>query len=304
MGVTHAIASVAAALDSVPRSQYVQTLTRIKSEFDAAGITIPCVENHPVATEKITLGAPGRDEQIENYIAALKALSQVGIPTVCYGFVAGLTWVRTDKHVPRRGGALTMEYDDTVEEKEGLTKWGHISTEQMWRNLEYFLKAVIPVAEAHNVQMALHPNDPPIANLRGISRILINAADFRRAMNIVPSPISGVTFDQADFYLMGENIQDLAREWCREKKIFFIHARNLRGNKYRFVETFQDNGVIDFGEMFQIYYDNGFRGPVRPDHDPIMDGEPDNHPGYGVLGKVFAIGYLKGVMESRHIPYS
>ena len=69
------------------------------------------------------------------------------------------------------------------------------------------------------------------------------------------------------------------------------------------METFQDNGDIDFGEVFQALYDNGFRGPLRPDHDPIMDGETDTQPGYGVTGKIFAVGYIKGVMESRQIPY-
>lgn len=304
MGVTHAITDVAPALNHVPRSQYRETLARIKTEFAANGITIAGVENHPVTAEKITLGLPGRDEEIENYITAIEALSQVGIRMVCYGFVAGLGWVRTTIDHPGRGGALAMAFDDRVAEEKGLTRWGRISEAKMWRNIEYFQKAVIPVAEKAGVRMALHPNDPPIPELRGIARILTSAANFRRVMNIVPSPVNGVTFDQSIFYLMGENIQALAAEWCKDKKIFFIHARNLRGNRSRFVETFQDNGAIDFGEMFQTYYDNGFRGPVRPDHDPMMDGEPNTHPGYGVEGKIFAIGYLKGIMASRNIPYS
>jgi mannonate dehydratase len=151
--------------------------------------------------------------------------------------------------------------------------------------------------------MVLHPDDPPIPELRGIARILISARNYRRVMNIVPSPVNGVTFDHSIFYLMGEDIKALAKEWCLQKKIFYIHARNLTGARDHFLETFQDNGAIDFGEMFQTYYDNGFRGPVRPDHDPIMDGEPNDHPGYGNLGKIFAIGYIKGVMAARGIPF-
>src|SRR5215472_5867431 len=82
---------------------------------------------------------------------------------------------------------------------------------------------------------------------------------------------------------MGEDLKALAKEWCLQKKIFYIHARNLAGTRDHFLETFQDNGAINLGEMFQTY--NGFRGPVRPDHDPIMDGEPGDHPGYGNLGR-------------------
>ena len=304
MGVNHSIAGVAGALSRVRREQYVDTLAKIKSEYDAAGMTIAGVESHPVPAEKIKLGLPGRDEEIENYIAAIEALGKVGIRMVCYDFMAGIDWYRTSVTHPGRGGVLSLAFDDRIAEKQGLTKWGRISEDRMWENIEYFQKAVIPVAAKAGVQMALHPDDPPIPELRGIARILISAANYRRVMNLVPSPVNGVTFDQSVFYLMGENIQALAREWCAQKKIFYIHARNLRGTRERFLETFQDNGTINFGEMFQTYYDGGFRGPVRPDHDPTMDGEPNDHPGYEVLGKIFAIGYLKGIMAGRHIAYA
>ena len=301
MGVTHSIAGTDGALSKVPREKYVDTLARLKAEYDSAGMTIAGVESHPVPAEKIKLGLPGRDEEIENYIAAIEALSEVGIRMVCYDFMAGIDWYRTTLNQPGRGGALSLVFDNRAAATQGLTQWGRISEEKMWQNIEYFQKAVIPVATKAGVQMALHPDDPPIPELRGIARILISAANYRRVMNIVPSPMNGVTFDHSIFYLMGENIQALAKEWCRDRKIFYIHARNLKGNRYKFLETFQDNGAIDFGEMFQTYYDNGFRGPIRPDHDPTMDGEPNDHPGYEVLGKIFGIGYIKGIMASRRI---
>ncbi|MGH9407018.1 MAG: mannonate dehydratase [Terriglobia bacterium] len=303
IGVTHAIAGTAGALARVSRSQYLDTVAKIKSDYEAAGLTIAGVESHPVPADKIKLGLPGRDEQIENYIAAIEAFGKARIPMICYDFMAGIDWDRTNLHYPGRGGAMTMSFDIQDANRQGLTRWGRISEEQMWQNIEYFLRAVIPAAEKAGVRMALHPDDPPVPELRGIARIIISAANYRRVMNLVPSPVNGVTFEQSVIYLMGENIQALAREWCREKKVFYIHARNLRGTRDRFVETFQDDGAIDFGQMFQIYYDNGFRGPLRPDHDPILDGEVDVRPGYGVTGKIFAIGYIKGIMESRHIPY-
>lgn len=304
IGVTHAIAGTAGPLSRVPRSQYLDTVAKINAGYKAAGLTIAGIESHPVPANKIKLGLSGRDEEIENYIAAIEALGRVGIPMVCYDFMAGVDWDRTNMHLPGRGGAMTMSFDIEDSNKQGLTRWGRISEEQMWGNIEYFLKAVIPAAEKAGVKMALHPDDPPVPELRGIARIIISAKNYRRVMNLVPSPVNGVTFEQSVFYLMGENIQALAREWCRQNKVFYIHARNLRGTRDHFVETFQDNGAIDFGEMFQTYYDNGFRGPLRPDHDPILDGETNVRPGYGVLGKIFAVGYIKGIMASRHIPYA
>jgi mannonate dehydratase len=311
IGVTHAIAGTGYALRHVPRSQYVDAIGKLRASYEAAGLKIAGIESHPVPAEKIKLGLPGRDEEIENYIAAIKALGEVGIPMVCYDFSAGLDWYRSNLDTPGRGGCQTMSFDLQDADKLGLTKWGRISEEQMWSNIKYFQEAVIPVAQKAGVQMALHPDDPPVPELRGIARICISAANYRRIMNIVPSPVNGVTLELSVFTLMGENLKALAQEWCREKKIFFIHARNLRGTRDHFVETFQDNGAIDFGEIFQTLYDSGFRGPLRPDHDPILDGEAEEarlfhypvHPGYGVLGKIFAVGYIKGIMASRHIPY-
>jgi mannonate dehydratase len=122
-------------------------------------------------------------------------------------------------------------------------------------------------------------------------------------MNIVPSPVNGVTFCQANFKAMGEDIYSLAREWCREGKIFFVHFRDIEGQGEYFRETFHDNGPTDMVKMLQIYHDAGFRGPMRPDHAPTMEGESNDNPGYAMLGKILAIGYMKGIMRARGIPY-
>jgi mannonate dehydratase len=290
-------------LSRVTRDRYAEALEKINADFRAAGMTIAGVESHPVPAEKIKLGLPGRDEEIENYIAALQALSKVGIPMVCYNFMAGLGWYRTRTNVPERGGALVTEFDNQAAIRQGLTQWGEVSEEKIWSNLEYFLKAVIPVAEKAGVQMALHPDDPPVSPLRGIGRILTSAANYRRVLNIVPSPVNGITFCQANFKLMGEDIAALAREWCLEKKIFFVHFRDVEGTREHFRETFHDNGPTNMVQMLRIYAEGGFAGPMRPDHAPIMEGESNDRPGYGVVGKVFAIGYIKGMLRASGIAY-
>lgn len=204
MGVNHAIVTVASELSKVRREQYLEKLVRIQADFTAAGLTIAGVESYPVAAEKIKLGLPGRDEEIQNYCAALEALGRLGIPMVCYNFMAGLGWYRTNVAVPARGGALATEFNLRDAEKQGPTEWGVVSEEKIWQNLEYFLKAVIPVAEKAKVKMALHPDDPPVSPLRGIGRILTSAANYRRVLNLVPSPVNGITFCQANFKLMGK----------------------------------------------------------------------------------------------------
>jgi mannonate dehydratase len=303
IGIKHAIVSVNSALSQVPRDRYFETLERIKADFEAAGMTIAGVESHPVPAEKIKLGLPGRDEEIENYIAAIKALSDLAIPMVCYNFMAGLGWYRTRVDVAERGGAFVSEFNNEAAIQQGLTQWGEVSEDKIWSNIEYFLKAVIPAAEKAGVKMALHPDDPPISPLRGIGRILTSAANYGRILNMVPSPMNGITFCQANFKLMSEDISSLVREWCAQKKIFFVHFRDVEGTRERFRETFHDNGPTDMARMLQMYGECGFDGPMRPDHAPTLEGESNDRPGYAMTGKVFAIGYMKGILEASGIPY-
>jgi mannonate dehydratase len=307
IGVTHAIAGTASALSRVPRRQYVDAIAKMKADYEKAGLMIAGVESHPVPANKIKLGLPGRDDEIENYIAAIRAFGKVGIPMVCYDFMAGIDWYRTNLNYAERGGCSAMSFN-IRDVPVGLTKWGRISEEKMWENITYFLKAVIPEAEKANVKMALHPDDPPVPVLRGIHRIIISPAAYRRVMSIVPSPVNGVTFEIAVYYLMGANLESVAREFGRENKIFYIHSRNLRGTRDDFIETFQDNGAIDFGAVYQALYESGVRVPLRPDHDPLVEGDDyfgkaHVHPGYGIIGKVFGIAYIKGILASRHIPW-
>ncbi len=304
LGVDHAITGVSGVLARSERSQYGEVLAKVKAEFNAAGIEVAGVESHPVPAEKIKLGVAGRDEEIENYIAAIKALAEAGIPMVCYNWMAGLGWYRTNTKVLERGGALTSEFTVEAAEAQGPTQWGTISEEKVWDNLVYFQKAVIPVAEKAGIKMALHPDDPPLSPLRGIGRILTSAKNFDKVMQIVPSPINGVTFCQANFIAMGENVYTLAERWCKQKKVFFVHYRDVQGNAKSLRETFHDNGPTDMARLMRVYHESGFSGPVRPDHAPVLAGESNERPGYMVQGNIFAFGYMRGILDMIQSPRS
>ncbi len=302
-GVNYAIVNLLSTLSKVPRDRYLDVIQKITADFDAAGLKIIGVESHPVPAEKIKLGLPGRDEEIENYRAVIEALARAGIPMLCYNFMAGIGWYRTRADAPGRGGALTSEFDNEAALKQGLTEWGEISEEKIWANLEYFVKAVMPTAEKAGVKMALHPDDPPISPLRGIGRVLTSAKSFRRVLEMAPGPMNGITFCQANFKLMGEDIEALAREWIAQKKIFFVHFRDEQGTRDHFRETFHDNGPTDMARILQVYHEAGFAGPIRPDHAPTMEGETNEKPGYAMTGKILAFGYMKGIMDGLRIPY-
>jgi mannonate dehydratase len=303
LGVTHVIAGMY--LSRVRREEYLDLAQKAKEEWNAAGMTIAGVEGHPVAFEKLKLGVEGADEEIENTKWAIEALSKVGINMICYNFMAGLGWTRTNNKIEERGGAMTSEFDLEAAKAMGLTRNGEVSEEKMWANITHFIKEVMPVADKCRVRMALHPDDPPVSPLRGIARILTSARAYRRVMDIVPSPMNGVTFCQANFKLMGEDIYALAKEWASKKKIFFIHLRDVEGTKEKFHETFHDNGPTDMVRILQIYSKAGFDGPIRPDHAPTIEiDRNDTRSGYTMGGKVFAFGYMKGIMDALKLPYS
>ncbi len=302
LGLTHVIASMN--LSRVRREQYLESAQKARDAWSAVGMTIAGVEGHPVAFERLKLGVEGADEEIENTKWAIEALSKVGINMICYNFMAGLGWTRTSTKVEERGGAMTSEFDLEAAKALGLTPNGEVSEEKMWANITRFIKEVMPIAEKFGVRMALHPDDPPVSPLRGIARILTSARAYRRVMDIVPSPVNGVTFCQANFKLMGEDIYTLAKEWTSRNKIFFVHFRDVAGTKEKFHETFHDNGPTNMVRMLEIYSKAGFNGPIRPDHAPTIEiDKNDTRSGYTMGGKVYAFGFMKGIMEALQLPY-
>jgi hypothetical protein len=54
--------------------------------------------------------------------------------------------------------------------KELFEAYQTVGEKQLWANLEFFLHEILPVAEEHGIQMAIHPDDPVI-QLAGESEI-------------------------------------------------------------------------------------------------------------------------------------
>jgi mannonate dehydratase len=230
-------------------------------------------------------------------------MGALDIPVVCYNFMAGFNWMRTSVSTPTRGGALVTSYNHALMKNAPLTPAGVVSEERLWDNLQYFLERVIPVAEESNVNLALHPDDPPVSPIQGISRIITSAEALKRAINLVPSPNSGVTFCQGSLAAASADIPHEILELGKAGKIFFVHFRDIRGKAHEFCETFHDDGQTDMFAAVKAYREVGFDGPVRIDHVPTMEGENNREPGYGEVGRLFALGYLKGLAEGAEYCY-
>ena len=284
-------------LDNVNPWDY-KAVAAVKEAWDKVGLKLRVIEGPPSLNTKTKLGLPGKDEEIANFITLMKNLKKVGIDVICYNWMPVISWARTQNDKPGRGGALVTAFDYEDVKGQPLTEYGEVTKEALWKNLEYFLKAVVPEAEKIEMKLALHPDDPQVDSIRGISRIMNTVENFDRMLNIVPSKYNGVTMCQGNFSLMGADLPSLIKRWGKRDLIHFVHFRNVRGGKFKFEETFHDEGQIDMYAAMKAYHEIGFKGPLRPDHVPTMAGDSNEHPGYSTIGTLYALGYIRGLIEA------
>lgn len=263
-------------------------------KFTDFGVTPVALE--PIPNElhdHIKAGDALRDESIERFIAMFPHMQAHGIRTVCFNFMAHIGWLRTSSDYPERGGARVTEFNMADFKPTGAS----ITAEELWANYTYFVKAVVPYAEKYGIRLGLHPDDPPVPRLGEVERIMISKQNIQKAVyGIVNSESLGITMCQANYYLMGEDLKKTVEEFAG--RIFMVHFRNTKGRREHFRETYHDNGDIDMAELMEIYVKNGVNVPIRVDHVPTMANENAAIPGYDAMGRLFAIGYLKGILDA------
>lgn len=295
VGVRHAICKCAPELTGLQAPDDFASLQIIRDRFADRGFTLAGLEGDQFDMSRIKFGRPGREADAERYRNMLANMGRLGIPLLCYNFMAGIGWYRTDTAFPLRGGALGSQFEQR-ETPHTPTEHGTLDAEALRENYAWFIEQVMPAAEAAGVKMGLHPDDPPVPELRGIARIMSSTQGIRHALSLSDSPSHGLTYCQANFTLLGDADRSLLRE-CQDR-VVFVHFRDVAGTAGSFHETFHDDGPSDMPAMIRLYRELGFQGPIRVDHVPTMAGEDNTHPGYGALGRLFAVGYLKGILDT------
>jgi mannonate dehydratase len=299
MGVTGVVSPSSPWIVNMPDAKpwTLEALTAVQEAYAARGLVWKVLEGTP-PLDKAKLGIAGRDEEIDNFITLMKNMAKIRLDIICYNWMPVISWARTDLQRKGRGGALVTAFDIEAVKDLPLTEYGEVTEETMWKNMEYFLKAVVPEAEKNGIKLALHPDDPPVPTIRGIARIMRTAEAFKKLITLYPSASNGLTLCQGTFATMGEDIPSVIKYFGKRDKIFFVHFRDIRGDKWNFEETFHDEGKTDMYLAMKTYYEVGFNGPMRPDHVPTVSGDSNDHPGYSELGTLFAIGYMKGLIEA------
>lgn len=249
---------------------------------------------------------PKRDEAIEKVKESIRAAGKAGLPVVEYNWYAHRAMEGYYEETGRAGAGLTSFDYDRMKDLPALPEEGAHTLDEMWTNIAYFLKAVVPVAEQSNVRLALHPNDPPSPLSRGSQQIMATVAGWKKLISIVDSPSNGITFDCGVTREMGEDPIEVCRYFASRKRINHVHFRNVRVSKpyEKYTEVFIDEGLVPmFGVMKELVKQK-YTGTMYPEHPRALDYDRERGPirgypgGGGYTGEVYNVGYTRAMMQA------
>ena len=322
-GVVSTLPDLAAGVDW-PRERIVD----LKNTIEAQGLELLGIESVNIH-DSIKAGTVDRDMYIERYINTLKTLGSVGIDMVCYNFMPVFDWTRTDLAKLREDGTTVLAYDqrllDALRPEQMLVEMGKksnnfllpgweperlgsirqllgiyqsVTTESLFGNLVYFLKAILPTCEHYGITMAIHPDDPPWS-VFGLPRIVKNGTDLLRITQAVDSPHNCVALCTGSLRSDPENdLPAIIR--ALDSKIAFAHVRNLRHTAEGVFEEaahYTADGSLDMVGIIQAFVDIGFSGVMRPDHGRAIWHEV-SLPGYGLYDRALGTQYLWGLWDA------
>ncbi len=299
-----------------------ESIAKMKKQCEDNGLVFDVVESIPVH-ENIKLGADNADELIDVYCQNIERCAEYGIKCITYNFMPVFDWTRTqlDKEAPDGSTSLVLYAEQlknldplkediklpgwdasyTQDEVRGLIQaYSEIGEEGLWKNLEKFLKKVIPTAEKCGVRMAIHPDDPPYS-IFGLPRIITNEKNIDRMLAIVDSPANSLCFCTGSLGSGAfNNVENLVRKYSEMDRIAFMHIRQvklLEDGGFEECGHLSKNGSMDMYKIVKALTDTGFDGYVRPDHGRMIWGEK-GRPGYGLYDRALGAAYINGLFEA------
>lgn len=273
-----------------------EDLAVIKKQADNANLRLMALENVPISFyDKIMLGKTGREAQIQHMSNTVRNMGKAGIPILGYHWIPNSVW-RTQEPATIRGGARSTRFALAEHSPEELTHERVYTHEEMWENYCWYLERILPVAEAANVRLALHPDDPPTGTtLGGIARICSSFDDFKRNMDTFNSYHHGLDFCMGCWSERGghDNVINAIKHFGSQGQIIYIHFRDVIGPVENFHETFIDCGQVDTFEVVKTLKEVGFNGFMITDHVPHIIGDSS----WGHRGRSHCIGYMQALIQ-------
>lgn len=316
--------------DTQPGDRWEGAAVRaLKQQINDAGLTLAGIESVNVHDD-IKAGLPGRDMYIERYIASLRALGENDVHMVCYNFMPVFDWTRSDLAWPRPDGSTVLRYDQALIEAaspESLTRgidaqshgfvlpgwekermarlralfqlYQHVDARALFDNLCYFLRAIMPVCDRYDINMAIHPDDPawPVF---GLPRIVTGLQGLLDILAAVPNRHNGVTLCTGSLGSSPANDIPALIRALPAGRIHFAHVRNIRHiapGVFEEAAHLSGDGSLDMYAILKALRDTGFDGPIRPDHGRMIWGETAM-PGYGLYDRALGCAYLNGLWEA------
>ena len=282
------------------------SLREYMDQYKSEGLTV--INMMIGGFDKAIYGREGRDEEIRKIQDSLVAAGKVGLPVVEYNFYAHRFTDGYYDTVARGGaGTLSMDYDRAKNLPPAPGEGAPMTSESMWANLTYFLKAVIPVAEKAGVRMALHPNDPPVPESHSHAQIVASFNDWKRIVDIVDSPSNGMTYDCGVSREIGEDPLQVLRYLGSKDRINHIHYRNVivEVPSLKYEEVFFDEGEVNMFEVMKEIFSQGYRFGIFPEHPRALDYDKEHQGGVGknpgdagYTGWTYNVAYCKAMMQA------
>ena len=293
-------------------------ILRLKSLCDQKGLEMEVIESVPVH-EDIKLGLPTRDRYIANYATTIRNLGKAGVKCICYNFMPVFDWLRTNLHTEAEDGSNALSYNHeelmsldphnlhlpgwdesyTSEELNSLLDaYSGMSHEQLFENLVYFLKGIMPACDETGINMAIHPDDPPW-DMFGLPRIITGMDSYDKLFATVPNAHNGITLCTGSLGA-GRDNDMVAMASKLASRSYFVHLRQItHSGALDFCESghLTEMGSLDMYGIVKALVEAGFDGYVRPDHGRNIWGE-DGKPGYGLYDRALGATYLYGLFEA------
>jgi mannonate dehydratase len=278
-----------------------QTMDRLK----ANGLTLANLMI--VGFPNAIYNRPGKDQDIEHVIQSIKAAGSVGLPVVEYNWYAHRAMEGYFEEAGRAGAGWTGFDYARMKDLPPLPEEGAHTLDEMWANITYFLKAVVPEAEKAGVRLALHPNDPPAPLSRGSQQIMATIDGWKKLIGIVDSPSNGITFDCGVTREMNGDPVEVCRWFASRDRINHVHFRNVRVQKpyERYTEVFIDEGENDMFAVMKELVKQKYARLIYPEHPRGIDYDrerPGFRPQYpgggGYAAFAFNVGYTRAMLQA------